>query len=316
MFINKVVGDAHVALLGQLNDYYRMGMSCLLLSPTLRSILEPALSSLPLVIPSTSVVQLDNNVMVEIFPLSFIPDDLSKCFILLSSVDKLSRLSLSSYQTLTLQYGTAEVLVHTAFIMINTTSCNTCTNVYNVDRTACNMLKLASRVGHVFCSLYLALYYYRTGRYNEALRVTYLTKQRLSQPYIMYSSNVDRQRYSEAVGSLSLSRKMKTAWVRSVLLDNKVHYIDELLLEQEVIKQNGIPNLHISPFVMTEMLLVLSHYRLGNRSQYLQSLTDLQTLLLYDDGRYVPLDIRDLSWQILGICQHVVGELHGALHSY
>jgi hypothetical protein len=62
--------------------------------------------------------------------------------------------------------------------------------------------------------------------------------------------------------------------------------------------------------------LVLSHYRLGNRSQYLQSLTDLQTLLLYDDGRYVALKLRDLSWQILGICQHVVGDLHGALHSY
>jgi hypothetical protein len=109
---------------------------------------------------------------------------------------------------------------------------------------------------------------------------------------------------------------MKTAWVKDVKLNNEVHYIDELLLEQEASKQNGGPALGISPFVMTEMLLVLSHYRLGNRSQYLQSLTDLQNLLLYDDGRYVPLIIRDLSWQILGICQHVVGDLHGALYSY
>jgi hypothetical protein len=109
---------------------------------------------------------------------------------------------------------------------------------------------------------------------------------------------------------------MKTAWVDTVTLDNKVHYIDELLLEQEVSKQNGEDILFIPPFVLTEMLLVLSHYRLGNRSQYLRSLTDLQTLLLYDDGRYVLLRHRNLSWQILGICQHVVGDLHGALHSY
>jgi hypothetical protein len=68
--------------------------------------------------------------------------------------------------------------------------------------------------------------------------------------------------------------------------------------------------------VLTEMLSVLCHYRLGNRPQYLQSLTDLQTLLVYDDGRYVPLILRDLSWQILGICQHVVGDLHGAFQSY
>jgi hypothetical protein len=178
--------------------------------------------------------------------------------------------------------------------MINI-SYNTYKDVYNFNRVICNMLKLASRVGPVYYLLYLALYYYRTGRYNEALRVTYLTKQRLSQPYIMYDDHVDRQRYSEAVGSLSLSRKMKTAWVDDVTLDNKVLYIDELLLEQEVSKQNGKGSLFVSPFVMTEMLLVLSHYRLGNRSQYLQSLTDLQTLLLYDDGKYVPLIFRDLS---------------------
>jgi hypothetical protein len=93
----------------------------------------------------------------------------------------------------------------------------------------CNMLKHASRVGHVSFSLYLALYYHRTCRYNEALRVTYryLTKQRLSQPYTMYDGKVDRQRYSEAVGSLSLSMKMKTAWVKDLELRCKFRYIDE-----------------------------------------------------------------------------------------
>lgn len=51
-------------------------------------------------------------------------------------------------------------------------------------------------------------------------------------------------------------------------------------------------------------------------SRCLQSLTDLRTLLLYDHGMYVPLDMRDISWQILGICQHVAGDLHGALQSF
>ncbi|XP_048746114.2 uncharacterized protein LOC125658760 [Ostrea edulis] len=323
MFINKVVGAARTALLEQLYRYYNMGVSCLLLSPTLRSILEPALSSLTFVIPSAeehikAVVDLDSTAMWEIFSKHMhTADELPRLLILLSTVDKLSHLSLSPYQTLTLQYFTAEILICTAFMMVNSTSNNTCKNVYKVDRIVCNMLKLASRIGPVSYSLYLALYYYRTGRYNEVLRVTYLTKQRLSQPYIMYrSGHVDRQRYSEAVGSLSLSRKMKTAWVANVKLRSEVHYIDELILEQEVSKQNDQNVLYISPFVLTDMLLVLSHYRLGNRSQYLQSLTDLQTLLLYDDGRYVPLHFRDLSWQILGICQHVVGDLHGALQSY
>ncbi|XP_048744867.2 uncharacterized protein LOC125657948 [Ostrea edulis] len=321
MFINKIVGNARTSLFEQLYQYYQMGVSCLLLSPTLRSILEPALGSLTLVIPSAeghnkAAVDLDNTVRREIFKLETTTEELSHCFILLSTVDKLSILSLSPYQTLTLQYDTAEILIDTAFMMVHSTSNQTFKELYKLDRIVCNMLKLASRIGPVSYSLYLALYYYRTGRYNEALRVTCLTKQRLSQPYIMYHGTVDRQRYSEAVGSLSLSRKMKTAWVDNVKLRSEVHYIQELILEQEVSKQNDERTLFISPFVLTDMLLVLSHYRLGDISQCLQSLTDLHTLLLRDDGRYVRLCLRGLSWQILGICQHVVGDLHGALHSY
>ncbi|XP_048746396.2 uncharacterized protein LOC125658966 [Ostrea edulis] len=316
MFINKVVGAARTALLGQLYHYYNMGVSCLLLSPTLKPLLEPAISNLTFVIPSTSAVVLDNNVMRELSRLGFIAQDLSQYFILLSTVEKLSLLSLSPYQALTLQYGATEILISTAFIMANSTPYNTFKNVYKVDRIVCNMLKLASRIGPVSHSLYLALYYYRTGRYNEVLRVTYLTKQRLSQPYIMYRGTVDRQRYSEAVGSLSLSRKMKTAWVHNVKLGNEIQYIDELISEQEASKQIARDALYIPPLVLTDMLLVLSHYKLGDISQCLQSLTNLQTLLFYDDGRCIRLQVRDLSWQILGICQHVVGDLHGALHSY
>jgi hypothetical protein len=270
------------------------------------------------VIPSTSVVNLDNIVMKELFVLPFSAMDLSQYFVLLSAVDRLSQLSFSPYKTLTLQYGAAEILVHIAFIMANGTSCNTSKNIYKVDRIACNMLKLASRIGPVSHSLYLAMYYYRTGRYNEALHVTSITIQRLLQPFTMYRGDVDKPRYMEAVGSLSLSRKMKTAWVDNVLLDKEVRYIDELILEQEASKQCLDDPLFIPPFVVTHMLLVLSHYRLGNRSQCLQNLTSLKTMLLYayDDERYVRSVMRDLSWQILGICQHVVGDLRGALQSY
>jgi hypothetical protein len=141
----------------------------------------------------------------------------------------------------------------------------------------CNMLKLASRVGPVSQSLYLALYYYRTGRYNEALCVTYLTKQRLSQPYIMYLFNVDRQRYSEIVGSMSLSRKMRTAWVNNMKLHKHAHYVDELVLEQEIGKQSDENFLYIPPLVLTHMLLVLSHFRLGHVHVTVSPVTDRPT---------------------------------------
>jgi tetratricopeptide (TPR) repeat protein len=178
------------------------------------------------------------------------------------------------------------------------------------------MLGLVFKLGCVPDGLYLALYLYDTGRYQTALAITDRVKQKLSQPHIMYNGNVDRQRYSEAVGGQSMLTKYRKAWVRDVVFDEQFTYIEELRLEQEVSNSMGLPILLLSPFVTVHMLSVLCHYRLGNRTQYLQALTDLHTLLLYDDGRYVPLHHRDLAWQILGICQHVVGDLLGALQSY
>jgi hypothetical protein len=223
------------------------------------------------------------------------------------------------------------------------------------------MLSLVLKLGRLSDGLYLALYLYHTDRYETALTATDRVKQRLSQPHIMYMyhDNVDIQSYSEAVGGQSMLDKFRKARAFDLALNDKFTYIEELRLEQEVSKINGIPLLHVPPFVAVHMLSVLCHYRLGNRSHYLQALTDLHTLLLYDDGRHIispdlrdgllQLDVahshgllpsdqylqsqrlihilllkvsgqyvgyRDLSWQVLGICQHVVGDLHGALQSY
>ncbi|XP_062582345.1 uncharacterized protein LOC134244088 isoform X1 [Saccostrea cucullata] len=321
MFINKVIGVARESLLQQLNQYYRMGMSCLLLSPTLRSILEPALSSPSFVLSPAegefiSVADLDNCGVNELFQLGFFARHMLDSYLYLKSINTLSRLSISPYQLLTLQYCTAQTLVRLAFMMTNSTSCCTHKMIYNLDTIICGILKMAARLGPVSHLLYLALYYYRSGRYDKTVHIIFLTKRRLSQDFIMYNETVERQRYNEAVSILSLSRRMKIAWVHAVCSFESFPLIEELCLEQNVSKEHGMPNLTLSPFVMVEMLSVLSHYRMGNRSQCLQSLTDLQTLLLYDDGTYAPLHLRDICWQILGNCQHVVGDLHGALRSY
>ncbi|XP_062612491.1 uncharacterized protein LOC134274250 [Saccostrea cucullata] len=320
MFINKVEDDARESLLQQLYQYYRMGVSCLLLSPTLRSILEPALCRPSFMLSPAegefiSVADLVMCGMLEILSKDFSAQHIWESYIYLKSMNTLSQLSISSYQLLTLQYCTAQTLVRLAFLMANSTSCCTQKTIYNSDTIICGMLKMAARLGYVSHLLYLAMYYYRTGRYDKTVRIMYLARQGLSQSFIIYGT-FDRQRYNEAVGNMSLSRRMKKTWVNDVELSVNIPCIEELCLEQFVSQQNGETFLIVSPFVMVEMLSVLSHYRLGNISQSLQSLTDLQTLLLYDDGRYVPLYLRDISWQILGICQQVVGDINGALESY
>jgi hypothetical protein len=82
-------------------------------------------------------------------------------------------------------------------------------------------------------------------------------KQRLSHTHILYDSKLDKQRYIEAVGGQSVLCKFRKSWVRDIVLNKKFAYIEELRLEQEVSKMNGMPVLHVSPFVAVHMLSVL-----------------------------------------------------------
>ncbi|XP_052704661.1 uncharacterized protein LOC128180578 [Crassostrea angulata] len=272
-------------LLEQLNGYYEMGVTCLLQSPTVRKMVEPVICNIlvriePFLGHIKSAADTDACIIKEIYGISFLNRNIREDYFILRFIIVLSNQSLTEYETLTLQKCTAYVLVNTAFLYLDTSTVSTNKVVYRSDRLIGNLLKLAGSVGNVSCMLYLALYYYRTCRYREALHVTALVRSRLTQPYIMYYT-VYLERYNESVPGWSLSKRMKKAWVYHV-----------------------------------HMLSVLCNYRLGKRSQCLQSLTDLQTLLLYDDRRYVDSDTRDLSWQILGICQHAVGDLHRAEQSY
>uniref|UniRef100_K1PXG1 Uncharacterized protein n=1 Tax=Magallana gigas TaxID=29159 RepID=K1PXG1_MAGGI len=154
-----------------------------------------------------------------------------------------------------------------------------------------------------------------THRYREALSVLEITKVKLAQPYLMYESHVDRERFTEAVGGQSWSTKMRQAVAKNVILDNKKCYIHELIPEQQCSKQMSELNLYIPPSVLLHMLEFISSRHVDTmRAQ--AALDDLQVLVHHDQGLYVPICLRDISWEILGICQHIAGNLQSALYSY
>jgi hypothetical protein len=318
MFAGKVVGAQQVLLYQKLETLYKMGVAFLLQSPTLRGILISALSDPLFVMPTEE---------------SYIKSELAIDFAFSREIDRVKWLSepnfclnmIHLYVMDRLYSACHNVIYHDRLIKVLLTAsmslkaqslCVSKKERYSINRSIIHMLGLVLKLGCVSDGLYLALYLYDTGRYEIAVSVTDRVKQRLSQPYIMYICNatVDRQRYCEAVGGQSMFVKFRKAWARNIAFYENFSYIEELRLEQKINEIRGLSILYLSPFVTVHMLSVLCHYRLGNRPQYLQALRDLHTLLLYDDGRYV--GERDLSWQVLGICQHVVGDLHGALQSY
>ena len=176
-------------------------------------------------------------------------------------------------------------------------------------------MKLASRMSCSSEILYLALFYYRVSAYEKSLKCLLIAKNKMSKPYAMYHvpCTIIQMKYSQRTTGLSLSDKMRKALVDHIDLYNNYTYIDELKLEQTL---NSSGSLSIPPFVMLNMLFVLNHHALGDTIRSQQSLQDLHTLLLYDSGTLVPKALKDISWQILGICQQICWDYVGALDSY
>uniref|UniRef100_K1RE49 Uncharacterized protein n=1 Tax=Magallana gigas TaxID=29159 RepID=K1RE49_MAGGI len=178
---------------------------------------------------------------------------------------------------------------------------------------AYHMLKLAGKFGYVSDMLYIAMYYNKTLRYREALYVLEMTKVKLAQPYLMYRRHVDSERYTEFVEGQSWSSKIRQAVAADIHLSNITWFISELIPEQKSALQNRMPVLYIPVFVMLHFLEFLC-YRHIDIALSQAALNELKVLIHHDQGRYV--NFRDISWEILGICQQITGDLDAALHSY
>nr|XP_034322927.1 uncharacterized protein LOC117688746 [Crassostrea gigas] len=322
MFLSKIHGQAQTSLFRRLYGLYKKGIALLLHSPSIRSSIIDVLCNPRLTVCTDehtliSEAEFDVQLFGEIHSNDALHlSDLQRCMKVLHTVEQLIGSPLSQYQVVSLQKHTATILQNTAFILHNMCT-NTGVNkqVYIAYKMSCHMLKLAARFGCISDMFYIAIYYYKTFRYREALSVIEMTKVRLAQPYLMYEGRVDRERYTEAVGGQSWSTKMRQTVARGIPVDNTICYISELIPEQQSALQKRMPKLYIPVFVMLHFLEFLC-YRHIDTTLSQAALDHLQVLVHQDQGFYI-LDLhRDISWEILGIFQQMAGNLQAALYSY
>nr|XP_011418263.2 uncharacterized protein LOC105321605 [Crassostrea gigas] len=319
MFLTKVHGSAQNRLFLQLHELYKKGLACLLQSSSIRTYIIDVLYNPRLFVCADEIlikseVDFDKELYSEINcrdTTSRIvdPHSFEKY---LYSVEQLVDSPLTQYQVVMLQKLTSSILRNPAFILHNTGDNK---HMYIVDKMSRHMLKLAASFGFVSDMLYIAMYYYKTLRYREALSVIEMTKVKLAQPYLMYKRHVDRERYTEAVGGQSWSTKMRQTVAGDIILDNKICYISELIPEQQSALQNRQYMLVIPVFVMVHFLEFLC-YRHIDTTLSRVALDELQVLVHHDQGLYVHDLSRNISWEILGICQQITGNLQAALYSY
>ena len=96
-----------------------------------------------------------------------------------------------------------------------------------------------------------------------------------------------------------------------LILHNKISHISELIPEQ----QNDFGVLYIPVFVVLHFLEFLC-YRHIDRIFSQAALDELQVLVHHDQGLYVSDAAKDISWEILGICYQITGNIRAALYSY
>ncbi|XP_052689087.1 uncharacterized protein LOC128167415 [Crassostrea angulata] len=321
LFLTKVHGSAQNRLFLQLHELYKKGLACLLKSSSIRFyIIDILYNPRDFICTDESLimseVDYDREFFLEINVFdNIIIRDLHSFVKCLCTVEQLlvDSTQLTEYQLFYLQTFTATNLQFTAFILHNMYT-NTGVNkqMYIADKMSCHMLKLAAKFGCISDLFYIAMYYYKTLRYREALYVIEMTKVKLAQPYLMYRRRVDRERYTEALGGQSLSKKIREAGTLDIILKNRVCYISELILEQ----QSACSYVILIPvFVMLRFLEFLC-YRQIDTTLSQAALDELQVLVHHDQGRYVDVHHRDISWEILGICHQITGNLQAALYSY
>ena len=318
MFLNKVHGEAQRNLFTKLHGLYEKGIAFLLQSASISSFIMDVLCN-PRLSVCTDECTLISSVVQdgELFGGIFFMDNMhvlcnNPHTIIKHIVEQLLRTSLTKCKITLLQKHTATILQISAFLLhdMYTDTSGGNKQMYIADKRSCYMLKLAAKFGCVSDLLYIAMYFYHTFRHREALSVIEMTKVKLAQPGLMSLTHVDSERYTEAVGGRSLSYKMRHAVAYVIRLFSHICYINELTPEQQSNSLNQGRILLIPPFVLLHMLEFLC-YRQVDPMRAQAALDDLQVLV-----HHVPVFFRDISWEILGICQQMTGNHQAALYSY
>lgn len=167
--------------------------------------------------------------------------------------------------------------------------------VYKRDKISLNVFKLLTKFGYVSDTLYIAMFYYKTLRYRDTLAVIEKTKVNFAQPHLAIR-RIHTERYNYAVRGLPWSTKIRLTLTNR--LGNVIFYIPELISEQMSSRDMNRCSLMISPFIM------------------LHFLENLQVLVQNEHLGLVQQDIRDISWEILGIIQEMSGDIPAAKYSF
>ena len=307
MFLSKIYGYAQRNLFLQLYNLYEEGLACVL-----QSILPYIADFL-----CNTELQMSLGIETELFSEINAQDayvftnDLYRSVEIFHIIEQLIETPLTQYQTAMLQKHAVTIIQWAAFMLHNTIKPNEVCNRFDIP---CHMLKVAAKLGLVSDNAYLAIYYYKTKRYSEALSFVGEIKNMLRDTKQCQTGNYCHG-YSERCTTASGEHFWLTKMVQDIKFSNKTCFIEELRREQMSAKQNDHWVMGIPLFVAIQFVEFLCSRHISTLAAQ-KALEKLQNLVHRDQEAYVPDIYRDISWQILGICQQMNGDFPAARYSY
>lgn len=308
MFLTKFHGSAQRKLFCRLNAIYETGPTCILNWHSMQDH-SPSLYNTN----DLYIKELYNELAVYALPryLNF-----QTCVRTLKSIVKLAHSNLAGFSALVAQMTNVSMLQHVAFHLLSL-KIEDYNPAYNFDELSFLAIKQTTKLGSVSDLIFCAMYYYRVKKYREALFILEIAKVWLKQPYMMHLGYLDTENSFElaACPGKSLLEVVMKSFVFSIRLENTIFYIDELLTEQKHSRNNPWLTIFIPPFVLLLMLEFLC-YRHIDTLKAQDALDELFLLMQSDQDSYLTYVFKDISWQILGICQEMAGNPKVALYAY
>ena len=164
--------------------------------------------------------------------------------------------------------------------------------------------------------LYRALYHYRRGMFSDTIGLMRCIKVKLQHSHLMYVQDGDVEKYRAAGGEhKSFTQMMREIVAMEIELRTDVT-LPELTLEHQAAENRSTDDIIVPPLVFTNVMCFLCYQQLGRGHEAEFTLQELSILVQHDDGYHIPEAYKAISWQILGICQEMSGDLQAAYQSY
>lgn len=323
LFVCKIAGADQERLFTQMYNLYCHRDGCLTKIPSVKKVMSKVVRVNPLVLKEKfnehmNDVGIHNAIhLINVFQRQDIDFDWEALY----KVVRMDVSKMSHIEKILIPRHACNICIQMAFFEQNfcrhKTKCSKNKQVYEKHlKVGARLLKFTLKFGCATDQLYLALYRYLNGDFNNSLNILDETRKRLLQDYVFYDNHLQNpEAYEREMQGKTLPDKIKNSLASDIFIRNHTKFL-ELNIEIDLLKKSTPrKSLVISPFVFLEFLTFLCHYRLKSPHAY-QSLQRLHCFVFTDSGRYINRNTRDIAWDIVGISHHLSGNLEKARDAY